>query len=92
MFVHLDDTKSIPLSELRKRREALGLSLRELASLIGVSPSWIHNIEQGRTPLLGGQYLKVVLYLRTLGLYSNPVDHSLLSVQCGENERPHVLK
>lgn len=91
MLVHLDDATSVPLSELKRRREALGLSVRELASLIGVSPSWIHNIERGHTPLLGAQYLKVLLYLKILGLYPGG-SRSLAPLQMQSENASFVLQ
>ena len=36
---------------LRHVREDAGLSLRDLADEVGVSPTYVHYVEQGRKPL-----------------------------------------
>lgn len=54
--------------ELRKKREALGLSATKLGEMIGVSPSWVAAVERGKKPLYSAPYLRVMLYLKTLGL------------------------
>src|SRR6185312_2427798 len=38
---------------LRRRREQLGLSMRETARRIGISPSYLVALEQGRNPSTG---------------------------------------
>lgn len=40
-------------SELKERREALGLKVYELATAFGVPPSSVYRWESGRVPLHG---------------------------------------
>lgn len=51
---------------LRKRRERLGLSREEFASLAGVSASTVYNWESGKTKP-SGQHLATLVALRDIG-------------------------
>ena len=65
-------TRASPLGRLmRARREALGLSLRDLARESGLSPAWVSNIELGRR---GVPEATVYLLLDTL--HVSPESHA----------------
>ena len=78
---------------LRRRREQLGLSMREAARRIGISPSYLGALEQGRNPSTGrapvpsppilvaiGHVLDIPLatLLDTSGVPTSPSAHLLL--------------
>jgi predicted transcriptional regulator len=54
--------------ELRKRRLELGLTLHQLAALLGVTPTWVSRVERGEGDLLLKPYAVVARYLQVLGL------------------------
>lgn len=58
-----EDTPAVPTSvgpRLRSKREGAGISIRALARLVGVSPSLVSQIENGRTnPSVGTLYALV---------------------------------
>lgn len=60
-----DGTRFSPTA-LRKRRERLGLSREEFASLAGVSSSTVYNWESGRTKP-SGKHLAALVALRDIG-------------------------
>jgi transcriptional regulator with XRE-family HTH domain len=87
---------------IRRRRDALGLSLRETARRIGISPGYLVGLEHGRNPTTGrpptpsppvlaaiGRVLDVDLdtLLDLAGAAPRPSAHVLL-VQLGEGELP----
>ena len=87
---------------LRHRRERLGLSLRETARRVGISPGYLVALEQGRNPSTGrppmpsppilaaiGRVLEVELtiLLDLAGIRSRPSAHLLL-YQTGSAYRP----
>ena len=78
---------------LRQRRDRLGLSMRETARRIGISPSYLVALEQGRNPSTGrppvpspkllvalGRVLEIDLtaLLDTVGAAPSPSVHLLL--------------
>src|SRR6266508_1229502 len=78
---------------LRRRREQLGLSMREAARRIGISPSYLVALEQGRNPSTGrapvpsppilaaiGRVLEIELatLLDAAGAATSPSAHLLL--------------
>lgn len=51
-------------SYLRERRESRGLSQRQLASLLGVDPTYLCHVERGRKRFLGKKLMaKIVSHL-----------------------------
>lgn len=78
---------------LRRRRDQLGLSMREAARRIGIAPSYLASFEQGRNPPTGrppvpspkilvamGQVLEIELasLLDAVGAAPSPSVHLLL--------------
>ncbi len=52
LFAHHQEQRWIEQGDqLRRRREAVGVSLEDLASRIGVDPSWVEDVELGRTTM-----------------------------------------
>lgn len=53
---------------LRRHRKAAGLSLRELATKLGISPAYLSDIERGnRAPFSGDKLTKVAEVLAESG-------------------------
>jgi transcriptional regulator with XRE-family HTH domain len=88
---------------LRRRREQLGLSMRETARRIGISPSYLVALEQGRNPSTGrapvasppilaaiGRVLEIELatLLDASGVPTSPSAHLLLVLTGAGNPSP----
>lgn len=88
---------------LRRRREQLGLSIRETARRIGISPSYLIALEQGRNPSTGrapvasppilaaiGRVLEIELaaLLDVSGAPTSPSAHLLLYLTGAGNASP----
>jgi transcriptional regulator with XRE-family HTH domain len=88
---------------LRRRREQLGLSMRETARRIGISPSYLVALEQGRNPSTGrapvasppilaaiGRVLEIELatLLDASGAPTSPSAHLLLYLTGAGNPSP----
>lgn len=69
-------------AELRKRREAAGLTGLELAHQVGWSPSRVSRVESGH---LGLSEVDLIHYLAFCGVY--PRDHGELLAMCRQAER-----
>jgi transcriptional regulator with XRE-family HTH domain len=88
---------------LRRRREQLGLTMRETAGRIGISPSYLVALEQGRNPSTGrapvasppilaaiGRVLEIELatLLDASGVPTSPSAHVLLYLTGAGNPSP----
>src|SRR5215213_1227508 len=85
-------------ARLRAAREGLGISLRELARRVGVSPSLVSQIELDRVnPSVSTLYALVTELGMTMSDVfgdSRPLDRAIAAVRDGDGlaERPHTRR
>lgn len=58
-YLHIHSIKDIG-TFIRKRRKEAGLTIHQLADLLGVSPRFIGELERGRETVSAGKLLSVI--------------------------------
>jgi transcriptional regulator with XRE-family HTH domain len=76
---------------LRRRRETAGLSLRETAGLIGISPAYLVALEQGRNPSTGRPPAPSPRVLAGIGAALGIAPDALLRLAVAPGTGAHVL-